>query len=166
MSAGFAVAVLTEPRVGASQLDAGRPELQKAFETLAGQLSDGIAEFDTARVAAGKPGSRFHDKVVALIFLTSWAGGNGSRQFLAVFEHHPSDPHDPPIDDRLVPLQLLGVVPVGEDFRRMLQSVELQDDEILLQGLSWLKSDAHCCPTVPVRVIYRFDERGLVEITR
>jgi hypothetical protein len=155
-------AVFWSKPVGAAPLD---PELQSVVERLAERFSDGVAIFIGGDAAYGQERTPFESHVVVLFGLTSWGGGNGSRQFLAVFERHVLSPEFPN-GRRFQPYQLLAVVPVGDDADRWFKSIELEQDLIVLVGGRWLKDDAHCCPSAVARTVYRLESRGLLEQPR
>jgi hypothetical protein len=144
---------------GAGPLD---PELERVVETLALQFSDGIATFIGGEAEQGEKGTLLEGKIVVLFGLTSWGGGNSSRQFLAVFERH-DELFEGPNGRRIKPYQLLAVVQVGDDFYRWFKTIELRQDLMILRGRSWLKADPHCCPSEDTAATYRLSQRGLVE---
>lgn len=135
------------------------PALLAELHGLSRSLSDGFAVFDSADAKQGPSG-----KVFVLFALTSWGGGNGGKQFLAVFQSN--DAARLP-DGRLRPLYSLEtVVPIGRDFDRWFKQLELKGDRILLRGRRWARRDAHCCPSLELTTAYRLTTRGLIETTK
>ncbi len=140
--------------------------LQAEIDSLAAKLTDGVAYLGAAPEAHwGEEKTPLANHVVVLFVLTSWAGGNGSRQFMAVMEHN-DEPIEFPNGRRFRPYRLVGVVQVGRDFDRAFKTVELRQDRVILGGHRWLKGDAHCCPSGETRAVYRVTERGVNEVPR
>ena len=130
------------------------PELLNEVRELSARLSDGIATFDSAEAKGS-------DTRVFVVFgMTSWGGGNGSRQFLAVFERQDGTLNGQP----LKPYRLEAVVQIGSGFDRWFSTFEVRDDRAELYGRRWAPKDAHCCPTLDERATYRFSDRGLGEV--
>jgi hypothetical protein len=139
--------------------------LQAEIESLAAKLTDGVATLDHADTYFGAKGTPQSDEVVVLFAMTSWAGGNGSRQFMAVLGRDDAS-NQVPNGRRARRYQLLGLVAVGSDSDRWFKHVELRGDRVMLSGGRWLKGDAHCCPSGDARAVYQISERGLNEVTR
>lgn len=162
--------VVVAALLGVASIAAQAPEppdraLQAEIESLAAKLTDGIATLDHADTYFGAKGTPQSDDVVVLFAMTSWAGGNGGRQFMAVLSRN--DPSNQvPNGPRTRSYQLLGLVPVGSDGDRWFKHVELRADRVILTGGRWMPHDAHCCPSGKARAVYRISERGLNEITR
>jgi hypothetical protein len=125
-------------------------------------LSDGHAQFDGADATYGPArDTPFAGRVVVLLGLGGWGGGNGSRQFLAVMERLV---YATRARARTSPAyRLVGVVQVGADYDRWFKIVELQGDRVVLRGRGWTKNDAHCCPSLDTSAVYRVTERGINE---
>jgi hypothetical protein len=149
---------------GFAAADELEPKLEAAVTTLSMQLSDGIATYIGGQAAYGATGSPFEGQVAVLFGLTSWGGGNGSIQFLAVYTR--LDESISISGRRFQPFQLLAVAQVGEDFERWFKAIRLERDRIVVEGGRWLKSDAHCCPTGTARAVYRLGRGGLDESAR
>ena len=165
-SRGIALVLLLNALLGTSV--AAEPLdklLQAEIESLAAKLTDGFATFDHADAHWGAKDTPLADRVVVLFGLTSWGGGNGSRQFMAVVQRN-DESIEFPDGRRTRPYQLMGLVQVGGDFDRWFKTVELRQDRVMLSGRRWTKGDAHCCPSGDARTVYRVTERGLNEVTR
>jgi hypothetical protein len=157
-----AIALGAMPTRAAQPLDA---LLRAEVEGLAAMLSDGFARFDHADAQYGLNDTPFAERVVVLFSLTSWGGGNGSRQFLAVMERNDASVEFPD-GRRARHYQLIGVIQVGDDFERWFKSFSLQGDRVVLKGRRWTKGDAHCCPSLDTDSSYRVTSHGLSEVTR
>jgi len=147
--------------------DAVEPDrfLFSEIEGLAARLTDGFATLDRADTYAGPKRTVLEGHFIVMLAMTSWGGGNGSVQFMAVFRHNDASVRFPD-GQRARRYQLLGLVQVGTDSDRWFKSVELRQDRVILTGASWAKGDAHCCPSLDARAVYRFSERGINEVTR
>ena len=151
---------------GVAGADVLEPKLEAAVTSLSMQLSDGVATYIGGLAAYGAAGSPFDGQVVVLFGLTSWAGGNGSRQFIAVYARLDESV---PIDGRhFQPFQLVAVAPVGGEvkFERWFKSMRLERDGIVVEGGRWLKADSHCCPSATANAVYRLGRSGLSESPR
>jgi hypothetical protein len=140
--------------------------LQKDVEALTALITDGFATFNGVEVVRrGTANTSLADDVVVLFSLTNWGGGNGTRQFLAVMEHHDADIRF--LDGRAARrYSLLALVQAGADFDRYFRKMELRGDRIVLTGRRWAKEDAHCCPSIEASTSYRFGPYGLTEVAR
>jgi len=140
------------------------PVLYSEIQRLAAMLTDGFATLDQADAYRFGPKAALSDHVVVMLAMTSWGGGNGSRQFMAVFRHNESS--DPfPGGRQARPYQFVGLVQVGSGFDRWFEKVELRQNLVVLTGRRWARSDAHCCPSLPARAVYRVSEHGLNQDT-
>jgi hypothetical protein len=139
--------------------------LRAEIESLSARLTDGFATFDHADAHYAARSTPLANHVVVLFGLTSWGGGNGSRQFMAVVRRN-DESIEFPDGRRARPYQLMGVVQIGSDFDRWFKTVELRKDRVVRSGRRWTNRDAHCCPSLDVHAAYQISERGLNEVTR
>jgi hypothetical protein len=159
-----AVVLLISIRAVPAIAQSADPVLLKRLEAVAASVTDGYAKYEGPSVVKqGRASTPLAGHVVALFSLSSWGGGNGSRQFLAVLQRNNSDIRFPD-GRRPPPYSLLALVQTGEDFDRFFKDVQLTGDRITLTGGRWAKNDAHCCPSGTTTATYRFSAHGLNEV--
>ncbi len=134
----------------------------KRIQSLAPMLSDGVATLYeegmlVRKASFGKEGNAY----VVLFSMEGFGGGNGARQYLAVFEQNSKEGW--PDEWEFNELSLAGIIKVGEDFDRRFDSISITGNLITLRGKRW-NNDAHCCPSAPASATFRFERRSLSEV--
>jgi hypothetical protein len=127
-------------------------------------LSDGVATLNTEFAKVSKTSYKVGDEsknvYVVLFSIEGWNGGNGARQYLAVFQENSKEGRSE--EWKFNELSLVSFVKVGEDYGRIFKSIFVAGDLITLDGFSW-NNDAHCCPSKPAKAVFRFDRNSIVE---
>jgi len=141
-----------------------RPLITERVVSLTSLMSDGIASLhEESLVFVESSLTEYGEthKVVSVIFnISDWGGGNGSRQYLAIFKHNDEASTFEPYKANT--LQLLSVVKVGARSERWFNAIEQKQMHIYLRGLAW-QDDALCCPSQPIEVVYVYENHGFTE---
>ena len=87
-------------------------------------------------------------------------GGNGSEEYLAVYELGSGGPNARPIYSLIAFARVGGKMWRGINFK----SMQFANDTFYFEAIQWGPGDPGCCPSEEVRVGYRLTDRGLVEI--
>lgn len=135
-------------------------------EQLAALLTDGYAELfeqeDNVRFGPLLPGEGH--AAVAVFSIEGFRKSNSHNQYLAVFAHVVNETGE--LDDPHEPYRLLDVMQIGgKGWRSFLKApLTIQPGLITLEGLNYAASDALCCPSLPFRTRFRFEDGRLQEV--
>jgi hypothetical protein len=131
-----------------------------AVEQLSTLLSDGYAELYTEPLIPIRSSST---PTVAVFFTLEGPGkGNGSWQFLAFFEHNQAvAPDEPPSHS----YRLVAFRQVGSRETRFFEAAtaSFHNGSLTVSGRSIGPDDPMCCPSVPIRALFKIQNGIIVE---
>ncbi|GLQ99149.1 hypothetical protein [Dyella mobilis] len=135
-------------------------DLRAAVDRLAALTSDGYATLYAEQTAAIPERS---SRIVAVFFVLEGPGmGNGYWQFLAFFERNETaGPKYPPAHA----YRLLAFRQVGARETRSFDAptASFQNGILTVSGHALGPNDPMCCPSVPVRAVFKLEDGAVVE---
>ncbi len=125
---------------------------------LADLVSDGYAKLDRTTITPIRSGDR-----LAVFFDLQHPGeGNGTWQYLALFERNAAFPGaEAPASE----FRLLAFARIGMRGTRLFDpsTARIRGHEISVRGAAYAPHDAMCCPSLPVRARFVLEEGNIRE---
>lgn len=139
--------------------------LESEIVRLAEQMSDGFSEYVEGSITTLEcdPPACKRDSVLVLFSVEGEGGGNGYKQYLAVFSKN-EQLYDVPARYRFRPYKLNAFLQVGQDYERWFGTLEIKQKLVVLSGARWTAKDAHCCPSGKSTTRYRLGEYEIREV--
>ena len=135
-------------------------DLRVAVEKLAALVSDGYAQLYAEQLASVSSNSSH--SVAVFFTLEGPRKGNGSWQFLAFFEHNEAIASDEPPSSSY---RLVAFRQVGSRGTRFFEpgTASFHNGVLAVSGMAMGPRDAMCCPSVPVRSVFKVQDGAVVE---
>ncbi len=136
-------------------------DLELEVAHLAKTLSDGYAQF-YPEYAQYKEFKALHYKTTAAVLfsLGGWGGGNTNNQYFAIYGENErlelNHPHKK--------YSLIAFIQAGGKADRYLEDLAILKDEFHFTGKGYGFNDSLCCPTENIKVTFKLNNRGLVEL--